>query len=172
MTSLNSNWLPKSLVFHFHKHLSALFTIDELDVDILVWLHCKDGKYSVKSRYVIFKKSKSLVASGPSSSHQINPVVWKGIWNLKVPNKIKIFLWRACLNILRTCDNLLKRRCANNDLCSICGLGCETVEHFLLLCEWTKGIWFAVCFGLKINPFKVTSFDRWLEHMIVELKLY
>ena len=33
--------------------------------------------------------------------------VWSQLWKLRVPNKIKIFGWRACLNILPSKVNLV-----------------------------------------------------------------
>jgi hypothetical protein len=32
--------------------------------------------------------------------------VWKNLWNIQVPNATKVFLWRACNNILLVKDNL------------------------------------------------------------------
>lgn len=79
-----------------------------------------------------------------------------------MPNKIKNFLLRACWNILHTKDNLCKRKCVPDDCCDICGLMQENVEHCVLECEQTAGVWFATCFGIKICPSEISSYDRWL----------
>ncbi|OMO65659.1 hypothetical protein CCACVL1_21449 [Corchorus capsularis] len=44
---------------------------------------------------------------------------------------------------------------------SICEFEEESVEHLLLLCEWSRGIWMAIC-GLKIDRGAVRTFDGWL----------
>ena len=36
--------------------------------------------------------------------------LWKSIWNLKLPNKIQSFAWRACCKALETKSNLKKRQ--------------------------------------------------------------
>jgi hypothetical protein len=39
-----------------------------------------------------------------------NNSVWKDCWNLKVPNMVKMFLWRALRNLLPTKVNLKKKK--------------------------------------------------------------
>jgi len=34
--------------------------------------------------------------------------VWNALWKLHIPNKIKVFGWRACQEILPTRSNLAK----------------------------------------------------------------
>uniref|UniRef100_A0A7N2R3V3 RNase H type-1 domain-containing protein n=1 Tax=Quercus lobata TaxID=97700 RepID=A0A7N2R3V3_QUELO len=44
-----------------------------------------------------------------SSSGVVGQSVWKKFWKLKIPNKVKVFGWRACHNALPTGQNLMKR---------------------------------------------------------------
>ena len=77
--------------------------------DRLVWKFCCDGKYKVKSGYHVARmldddtngREESLVQR---SDHQL----WKQLWQLHVPSKIKVFGWRACLNILPSKVNLVR----------------------------------------------------------------
>ena len=68
--------------------------------DLVVWLHTKNGKYAVKSGYhvarKVLRKDGGVGSSGGASGQQ----VWKKLWQLHVPNKIKNFGWRACQEIL------------------------------------------------------------------------
>lgn len=44
------------------------------------------------------------------SNSSVRQGFWKCIWKLAVPNKIKLLIWRACLEVLPTAVNLFKLR--------------------------------------------------------------
>ena len=76
--------------------------------DLIIWMHNRNGRYSVKFGYYVARqvlKNESLVESSRGNDEQ---KVWKALWTLKVPNKIKIFGWKACHRILPTHFNLAK----------------------------------------------------------------
>ena len=54
-------------------------------------------------------EAKSLVESSQSNSRALNSL-WKKIWSINVPNKIKNFLWQACHEALPTKKNLCHQR--------------------------------------------------------------
>ena len=45
-----------------------------------------------------------------SSNREANRALWKGIWKMSTPGKIKHFLWKACSNALPVKTNLVKRK--------------------------------------------------------------
>jgi hypothetical protein len=47
--------------------------------------------------------------------------VWKTIWKMGVPRLVKLFMWRACQNLLPTWVNLTKRRVIDDQLCPCSG---------------------------------------------------
>ena len=53
----------------------------------------------------------------------------------------KDFLWRACLNILPTQDNLIRRRVMENARCCLCQQETETVLHVLWSCGAAQDVW-------------------------------
>ena len=55
----------------------------------------------------------------------------------------KVFLWKACNNILPTKLNVFRKGIVPGALCPICGLHKETVEHVLWTCEAAKDVWSA-----------------------------
>nr|XP_017256465.1 PREDICTED: uncharacterized protein LOC108226023 [Daucus carota subsp. sativus] len=59
------------------------------EVDRWYWRKEKLGFYSVKSAYILLQESK------PNNNISGNKSVWKRLWNLKVPPKVKHFIWRA-----------------------------------------------------------------------------
>ena len=67
--------------------------------------------------------------------------LWKKIWSLSVPCKIRNFLWRACKNAIPTLNNL-KRRCVVEDSkCSLCAQHDEDVIHALRSCLTLAQVW-------------------------------
>ncbi|KAH9753855.1 putative reverse transcriptase/RNA-dependent DNA polymerase [Citrus sinensis] len=70
------------------------------DADSWYWLPDPKGLYTVRSCYRMLDQK----LSPPSSS------VWRKLWQLPVPPKVKNFLWRAMANVLPTADNLRQRR--------------------------------------------------------------
>ena len=49
-----------------------------------------------------------------SSDTSNQKTFWNCIWKLRVPNKIKTFLWRVCSEALPTKENLRKRKIIDN----------------------------------------------------------
>ena len=72
----------------------------------VVWLHNRKGVYSVRSEYHIARRVMRKEDWAESSRGPGNLQVWKKLWKLWMPNKIKVFGWRACHEILPTRVNL------------------------------------------------------------------
>jgi len=62
----------------------------------IMWKLETNGIYSIRSRYRI-----SVNQHLDLSAHRCNGN-WALLWNLKVPHKVKTFLWRSCRNALPT----------------------------------------------------------------------
>jgi hypothetical protein len=60
---------------------------------------------------------------------------------LPISNAVKMFLWKACNNILPTKENLLQRRVVSDNLCPICTLSGETTAHILWHCPSAQDVW-------------------------------
>ena len=75
--------------------------------DKLVWPSTPSGTYTVKPGYR-FLVNENSVNSTPMNSNQ-NDGVWKLIWALSVPNKVKNFVWRSCRDALLIKYNLRRR---------------------------------------------------------------
>lgn len=101
--------------------------------------HCgKKGEYSVKSGYQLALKIKS---PEPSNSSGNNSKHWNALWSLKIPKKIKIFMWRAIKNLLPSVENLWKMRILQEPICQRCNRSVETISHALLECKAANKIW-------------------------------
>ncbi|XP_062170938.1 uncharacterized protein LOC133876698 [Alnus glutinosa] len=80
-------------------------------------------------------------SKGACSSIDAKREVWKVLWSLKIPNSVKVFLWKACHNLLPTKANLLKRKVVEDGLCPCCGREDETVLHALWDCPSAQDVW-------------------------------
>ena len=67
--------------------------------------------------------------------------MWKGVWKLKVPGKIKHFLWKSCTNSLPTKENLLRRTIILENVCHLCSEQPEDVMHALWGCTKVRQVW-------------------------------
>ena len=77
--------------------------------DRLIWPHTQSGTYTVKSGYNLLSKEKEN--SDPLNNNLApSQKVWKIIWSLSVPPKVRNFLWRAAKNAIPVKTNLVKRQ--------------------------------------------------------------
>ncbi|XP_023873343.1 uncharacterized protein LOC111985934 [Quercus suber] len=110
--------------------------------DMIYWLHTKDGEYSVKSGYHIARLiSKQDADVGESSREVTGSLSWAKLWKLKIPNKIRVFGWRACLDILPTRVNLARRKILADDRYGVCLQAKEFGYHVLWECGLAQDIW-------------------------------
>ena len=97
--------------------------------DSKVWAWSKNGLFTMRSAYGVslklLRKTSQTRPTGDSSDKTKVAQLWKTVWKLKCPNKIKHFLWRACKEILPTNYRLAARKVSKNDRCGFCG-ECES----------------------------------------------
>ena len=55
------------------------------------------------------------------------------------------FLWRVCNNVVFVRLLLREKKVVESLICVLCNGGEEFIEHMILECEWTRGVWFACC---------------------------
>lgn len=60
---------------------------------------------------------------------------------MSLPEKIKIFIWRAAKNLLPTAENLWKRKILAHPLCQLCGNALENTFYALVECKIARKIW-------------------------------
>jgi hypothetical protein len=97
--------------------------------------------FTVQSAYHIHKELEEVGKPESSSSQFSHREVREKLWNLKIPNVEKNFLWKACHDIVPTRLNLLKRKITEDSDCPICGLEAETTLHILWQCPSAMDVW-------------------------------
>lgn len=106
--------------------------------DEVMWHFDKKGEYSTKSGYQLALKINCPKAPSSSNNSSKN---WNALWALDLPEKVKIFMWKAALNIMPIAENLWKRKIIKEPICQRCRKGVETISHALFECKVSKKIW-------------------------------
>ena len=109
--------------------------------DSIIGLHNKKGKFSVKSAYKLARRTQIHGDRAEASSGCVGRKIWPVLWKLKIPNKVKVFGWRACHDILPTSYNLSRRRIITEDKCQLCTRETETTTHALWECTIVQDVW-------------------------------
>ena len=118
--------------------------------DSLIWAWTSNGRFTVKSEYneaqKVLKVEGRRGEEGGSSDSTGMRDIWRIVWRLNCPNKIKHLFWRACKNILPT--KLFMKACGigKDGACDMCGLG-ESSVHALWSCRIAEAVW---C-GTRLN---------------------
>ena len=90
-----------------------------------------------------------------------NSGFWRKLWNLKIPPKVKNFLWRSINNCLPTKDLLHIKQVHVNSTCPVCNEDAESILHSLVICPFTEN-----CRSIAALP-AITgayqSFENWLQ---------
>ena len=107
--------------------------------DRLFWPWTQIGKYNCKSGYIFLKCEAEVSRAMEAQVEDRN--FWRSIWDLRVPNTIKNFVWRACREAIPTKANLKRRHITENGRCEHCLMEEETTLHALWSCSKIKSAW-------------------------------
>ena len=106
-------------------------------LDYFRWSLTKSGLFSVRSLYLYLIDT-------------LTPFRHKKIWKIRIPLKIKIFLWFLQRSVILTKDNLAKKSWKGNQKCISCN-GNENINHLFLHCPLTKMIWRIIFFATNLT---------------------
>lgn len=97
--------------------------------DRLIWNRSNDGSYTVKSAYQM------ALTNLVDRSHLRSDGDWSFIWKLKVPPRVKLFLWRSCREALPTRVQLNGRGVPCPITCVLCDKELENMWHLIFTCQ-------------------------------------
>ncbi|WVZ90235.1 hypothetical protein U9M48_036551 [Paspalum notatum var. saurae] len=125
------------------------------DQDAFYWNLTPNGRFSVKSHYAALML-KNI------------PNVNRNFWKLKVPLKVKIFLWYLRKGVILTKDNLTKRRWQGSLTCAFCHKE-ETINHLLFECRLARSAWSVLQIATGINQPQnvILSATHWLSDWVI-----
>ena len=75
--------------------------------DSLYWLWEHDGRYSCKTGYRFLKEDEDGFQVAVHQDHEKE--LWKKIWALECPNKVRNLIWRPCRNSFPLKCNLFRQ---------------------------------------------------------------
>lgn len=107
--------------------------------------HLRDkvyGLYNVKTGY--YAQSQIMKESHPEHIQECREEqknLFKMVWKLNAPPKIKTFWWKVVHNRLPVATQLNKRGVRVDSLCLMCGEEKETVNHVLFQCRVVREVW-------------------------------
>jgi hypothetical protein len=111
--------------------------------DFIAWQFTKHGRYAVRSGYHLQWKHqfgpRAHQLSLPGSS--ANNLVWKSLWKMQIPGKVKFFAWHALHGILPLKSIMVNRHIGTSSQCPICTLAAEDVLHLIFKCPTAQALW-------------------------------
>jgi hypothetical protein len=150
-----TRWLTPELNQEWDEILkdASVFQLED-EPDMASWKLENIGKFSVKSTY-------NALTSSDGGPH------FKYIWKVKIPPKIKIFLWLVANDVILTKDNMVKQNWKGEPSCYFCRQP-ETVNHLLFTCSIAKVVWatVATCLGANDIPSSFQYSWNWCEKWI------
>lgn len=126
----------------------------------------KKGIFTDKSGYQVALKLKFPHLP----SYSLTYSSWRNlVWNLTVPPKVRIFLWKALQDFLPTQCNLKSRKILDQIWCFRCSVAKEDCFHTLVGFRFAKKVWTLASFSsvLKINQH--ASFSCFVQSAIESL---
>jgi ribonuclease HI len=128
--------------------------------DFIAWNFTKNGRFTVRSAYHLQWKHQFGPSAGQLAlpGQAVTNPVWKIIWQLKVPAKVKIFIWRSLHGIIPVKCVLANRHIGTSGECPICHQGAEDIRHLLFMCPTAVELWTEL--GIKYIIDDATSVDR------------
>lgn len=131
-------------------------------LDKIKWLHHSSGIFSVKSAYAAIV---SEINSSTPNAHSIN---WKGLWKLKLQDRLKLLFWKISHNILptKTLINTVIPLKEDHLLCPLCKSEPEDLSHLFLNCFYSKILWRHSNWPRDTSLFGNQHFSNWIKNII------
>jgi hypothetical protein len=93
------------------------------------------------------------------------------LWELKIPLRIKIFMWYLKREVVLTKDNLARRNWNGGKQCVACSQP-ETIQHLFFDCHFTRFLWRAVqvTFNIDMPTSVMHLFNDWANGVGIRFK--
>lgn len=126
---LFSNYLPCRYI---NEILSSTTPEPSKGGDRVFWVENSSGEFSTNSARRIVAEGKEQVQGHP---------IWKAVWRLKGPQRVRVFLWKLLNNGVLTNDLRVRRHMTDSYTCSQCLSHREDYTHAFRDCSVVAGFW-------------------------------
>jgi hypothetical protein len=140
------------------------------------WHFEKTGIFSVRTAYkmiINIKRTREawIEEKATPSNHREDEQAWTSLWKVKVPSKIRVFLWRLAKQSIPTGDVRHRRNMAPDISCGICGQA-DSWRDSLLECNMARCVWALAPEAVTEHMERTTEPDtkQWLFSMIATLR--
>ncbi|XP_021751223.1 uncharacterized protein LOC110716880 [Chenopodium quinoa] len=132
-------WQEEELALHFRqediKKILSIPLLQDAGQDMIFWSLTTNRAYSVKLGYWVGMLGRATTSS------VIREDLWRCIWKMNGPPKLRHFLWRACNNTLVVGGELQRRHISTSRICQRCNDEEESLQYALFFCNSVSEIW-------------------------------
>lgn len=103
------------------KHIASIYISAIPKKDTIMWKGERNGKYSVKSGYILVVNLASQAKPQISTAEYCERKnhMFRKLWKLKIPPKLQFFCWRLMHNICATMVALFRRSVVFSPMCKM-----------------------------------------------------
>ncbi|XP_010696568.1 uncharacterized protein LOC104909080 [Beta vulgaris subsp. vulgaris] len=129
--------------------------------DSRYWWPTSDGVYTFKTGYWLGMLGRERTWQLAFST--IEAPMWKRVWSLQGPPKLRHFIWQACKGSLAVKAQLRHRHIVPDATCQTCGAPDETIIHALFQCPLVDEIWRLSSLVSMVN---MAPFSAFADHFL------
>jgi ribonuclease HI len=138
--------------------------------DFVAWSAESNGLFSVRSAYrlglqpIIESLNQGQSSGEPTGDRR----AWDLVWKASVPQKLRIFAWRAAAGNLAVRVHLHRRILTVDPTCSICGMEVESDHHALVTCTLARALRDELreAWSLPSEEIFMKTGKEWLLHLL------
>ncbi|KAA3455435.1 reverse transcriptase [Gossypium australe] len=132
---------------------------EEAHDDFKVWRGEHTGEFTVRSAYQLLQQTtlnpNELILQAKTKTF------YRKLWNLQLPSKLLITIWRISRNFLPNFKNLSMRRVVNDSTCPRCRAAEEDCDHTFRQCPVSIETWRLINLSWVLNP-NINDIWDWL----------
>lgn len=123
------------------------------------------SRLSLRAYSVAVEVSRAHAGLQDLGVQQVNDPLWKQVWKIRVPNKLKVFLWKALHDGLAVGENLARRIPHCNPQCPSCQGAGETAMRLFSGCSMSRQVWLLLPLALRSEATPGVNFLEWWKNL-------